>query len=60
MTIADKLNALINIKTAIKDAIVAKGVAIAESEPFSAYAEKINRTRGHYRNHVWMFSPNGY
>lgn len=40
-TIAEQLTSLANTKTAIKDAIVAKGVAVADTDPFSAYAIKI-------------------
>ena len=40
-TIAEQLTSLANTKTAIKDAIVAKGVAVADDTPFSGYAAKI-------------------
>ena len=45
-TIAEQLTSLANTKTAIKDAIVAKGVAIADTDPFSAYATKIGEISG--------------
>ena len=40
-TIAEQLTSLANTKTAIKDAIVAKGVTVADDTPFSGYAAKI-------------------
>lgn len=40
-TIAEQLTSLANTKTAIKDAIVAKGVSVADTDPFSAYPAKI-------------------
>lgn len=40
-TIADKLNLLLNTKAAIKAAIIGKGQTVADSDPFSAYPEKI-------------------
>lgn len=40
-TTADKLAYLIGTKTAIKNAIVAKGVAVPDGTTFRAYAEKI-------------------
>lgn len=42
-TIAEQLTSLANTKTAIKDAIVAKGVAVADTVPFSAYPAKIGQ-----------------
>ena len=42
-TIAEQLTSLANTKTAIKDAIVAKGVAVADTDPFSAYPAKIGQ-----------------
>lgn len=41
-TTADKLNYLLGTKTAIKEAIVAKGVSVADSDTFRSYAKKIN------------------
>lgn len=40
-TIADKLNLLLNTKNAIKNAIIGKGQPVADTDPFSSYAEKI-------------------
>lgn len=45
-TIAEQLTSLANTKTAIKNAIVAKGVAVADTDPFSAYAGKIGQISG--------------
>ena len=45
-TIAEQLTSLANTKTAIKDAIVAKGVAVADTDPFSGYAAKIGQISG--------------
>lgn len=41
-TITDKLNKLLETKEAIKTAIKAKNVAVADSDPFSSYSSKIN------------------
>lgn len=40
-TIAEQLTSLANTKTAIKEAIVAKGVAVADTDTFASYATKI-------------------
>ena len=45
-TIAEQLTSLANTKTAIKDAIVAKGVTVADTDPFSAYPAKIGEIQG--------------
>lgn len=45
-TIAEQLTSLANTKTAIKEAIVAKGVAVADTDPFSAYPSKIGQISG--------------
>jgi hypothetical protein len=45
-TIAEQLTGLANTKTAIKDAIVAKGVQVADDTPFSGYADKIGEISG--------------
>ncbi len=45
-TIAEQLTSLANTKTAIKNAIVAKGVTVADDTPFSAYATKISEISG--------------
>lgn len=41
-TISDKLTYLANTKTAIKNAIVAKGVTVEDNATFRSYADKIN------------------
>ena len=41
-TIASKLNYLLDTKTAIKNAIISKGVAINDNDTFRSYADKIN------------------
>ena len=45
-TIAEQLTSLANTKTAIKDAIVAKGVSVSDSDTFSSYATKIGQISG--------------
>lgn len=45
-TIAEQLTSLANTKTAIKDAIVAKGVPVDSGVPFSGYAAKIGEIQG--------------
>ena len=45
-TITDKLNKLIETKSAIKTAIVNKGVAVSDSDPFASYADKIASIEG--------------
>lgn len=40
-TIAEQLTSLANTKTAIKQAIIDKGVSVADTDPFSAYPAKI-------------------
>lgn len=45
-TIAEQLTSLANTKTAIKQAIVNKGVAVADDTPFSGYAAKIGEISG--------------
>lgn len=45
-TIAEQLTSLANTKTAIKEAIQAKGVAVADTDPFSAYPTKIGQISG--------------
>ena len=56
-TIAEQLTSLANTKTAIKDAIVAKGVAVADTDPFSAYAGKIGQISGGSAEE-WQPNPN--
>ena len=41
-TIAEKLSYLNDTKIAIKNAIVNKGVAVADTDTFRSYADKIN------------------
>ena len=45
-TITDKLNKLAETKSAIKTAIVNKGVAVSDSDTFASYADKINAISG--------------
>lgn len=45
-TIADKLRHLTDTKTAIKNAITAKGVSVADSDTFRSYAAKIEEIQG--------------
>lgn len=45
-TISDKLTYLEGTKSAIKDAIVAKGVAVSDSDTFRSYAGKIRQIYG--------------
>jgi hypothetical protein len=42
-TIAEQLTSLAETKTAIKDAIVAKGVEVADTDTFRSYADKIGQ-----------------
>ena len=46
VTIADKLTYLNETKTAIKNAIVSKGVAIEDTDTFRSYADKIGQISG--------------
>ena len=46
MATADKLSYLSQTKTAIKDAIVEKGVAVSSSDTFRSYADKIRAISG--------------
>ena len=45
-TIAEQLTSLANTKTAIKDAIVAKGVSVADTDTFASYPAKIAEISG--------------
>ena len=45
-TITDKLNKLAETKSAIKTAIVNKGVAVSDSDTFASYADKIASIEG--------------
>lgn len=40
-TVRDKLNLLLNTKQSIREAIIGKGQAVADTDPFSSYPEKI-------------------
>ena len=58
-TTADKLNKVLETKAAIKDAIVAKGVTVADTDPFSAYAGKIGQiSGGGAATDEWQPNPN--
>src|SRR5574344_2716786 len=46
MSIANKLNKLVETKSAIKTAIVNKGVAVSDSDTFASYANKISSISG--------------
>ena len=46
MSIANKLNKLAETKSAIKTAIVNKGVAVSDSDTFASYADKIASISG--------------
>ena len=41
MTITQELQTLLNTKGEIRQAIIDKGVAVAENAPFDSYADKI-------------------
>ena len=45
-TIAEQLTSLSNTKAAIKQSIIDKGVAVADTDPFSAYPAKIGQISG--------------
>ena len=45
-TIAEQLTSLANTKAAIKQSIIDKGVQVADTDPFSAYAGKIGQISG--------------
>ena len=45
-TINDKLTYLAGTKDAIKQAIIAKGVAVGDTDTFRSYASKINDIEG--------------
>ena len=40
-TTADKLNKLLDTKSSIKSALVAKGQSVSDNDTFASYAEKI-------------------
>lgn len=61
-TTTDKLNHLIATKEAIKKAIVAKGVSVANTDTFRSYADKIGEIQsggGESSVEYWRF-PEGY
>jgi hypothetical protein len=58
-TIAEQLTSLANTKIAIKDAIVAKGVQVADDTPFRNYADKIGEISGGGEpSDEWQPNPN--
>ena len=62
-TIAEQLTSLANAKTAIKNAIVAKGVSVPDNTPFSGYAAKIGEIQaggggGDTPTGEWRPNPN--
>jgi len=58
-TIAEQLTSLANTKTAIKQAIVDKGVQVADDTPFSGYAAKIGEiSGGGGATDEWQPNPN--
>lgn len=61
-TIADKLAYLSATKTAIKNAIVAKGVDVPDGTPFRQYADKVGEISGSKTAEVSISSgiPSGY
>ena len=59
-TITDKLNKLAETKSAIKTAIVNKGVSISDSDTFASYADKIASISGGGSAHKFDFTVLGY
>ena len=59
-TITDKLNKLAETKSAIKTAIVNKGVAVSDSDTFASYASKIASISGGGSSHEFDFTVIGY
>ena len=58
-TIAEQLTSLANTKTAIKDAIVAKGVSVTDTDTFASYADKIGQiSGGGGSSDEWQPNPN--
>lgn len=57
-TIADKLTYLNETKTAIKNAIVSKGVAIEDTDTFRSYASKIGEISSGGSTEEWQPNPN--
>lgn len=46
MTIKQELQTLLNTKGEIRQAIIDKGVAVADNAPFDSYADKISQITG--------------
>ena len=59
-TITDKLNKLAETKSAIKTAIINKGVAVSDSDTFASYADKIASISGSGGSGDLDFSKLGY
>ena len=59
-TITDKLNKLAETKSAIKTAIVNKGVAVSDTDTFASYADKIASISGGGSAHEFDFTVLGY
>ena len=60
-TITDKLNKLAETKSAIKTAIVNKGVTITDTDTFASYADKISSiTSGGGGGYEFDFTVLGY
>ena len=59
-TITDKLNKLAETKSAIKTAIVNKGVAVSDTDTFASYADKISSISGGGSAHEFDFTVLGY
>ena len=59
-TITDKLNKLAETKSAIKTAIVNKGVSVSDSDTFASYANKIASISGGGSAHEFDFTVLGY
>lgn len=59
-TITDKLNKLAETKSAIKTAIVNKGVAVSDSDTFASYASKIDAISGGGSAYEFDFTVLGY
>lgn len=59
-TITDKLNKLAETKSAIKTAIVNKGVAVSDTDTFASYANKIASISGGGSAHEFDFTVLGY
>ena len=59
-TITDKLNKLAETKSAIKTAIVNKGVTVTDTDTFASYADKINSITSGGGGHEFDFTVLGY